>query len=178
MTPHLADTPVLETERLILRGPKPTDLDLWAAFAVSDRAKFIGGPLEPKMAFRAWCTVLGHWAIRGFGMFVLEPKDGSAPIGHVGNWEPMGWPEREIGWTLWDASAEGKGYAYEAARAVVDYTFGTLGWNTAVSYIDDGNHRSVALARRLGAVLDDTAETPDRDEPPILVYRHRPEARP
>ena len=178
MTPHLAGTPTLETERLILRAPQGEDHAHWERLALSDRARFIGGPLTRALAFRAWSVVIGHWAIRGFGMFVLQPKAGGDPIGHVGHWEPEGWPEREIGWSIWDPAAEGLGYAREAARAVLDYTFDTLGWDTLVSYIDEGNDRSIALAQRLGASPDNTAEKPDRDQPPILVYRHsRPEAR-
>ncbi|MGI9393987.1 MAG: GNAT family N-acetyltransferase, partial [Boseongicola sp.] len=87
-------------------------------------------------------------------------------------WYPEDWPEPEIGWTVWAAEAEGEGFAFEAAKAARDFAFRELGWTTAVSYIDDGNDRSVALAERLGAWRDDAAETPDNDEPPVLVYRH------
>ncbi|QMU58358.1 MAG: GNAT family N-acetyltransferase [Boseongicola sp.] len=172
MTPQLTDTPVLETERLILRAPHGDDLPHWTELAVSDRSKFIGGPYTQDMAFRAWAGVIGHWAIRGFGMFVLEPKGGGDPVGHLGHWQPEGWPEREIGWCIWSSKVEGKGFAFEAARAVCEYTFQILKWDTAVSYIDDGNQRSEALAARLGAIVDPDAPKPDKDWPPINVYRH------
>ena len=176
MTPHLADTPVLETERLTLRGPRGSDWELWANLATSERAKFIGGPYTRDMAMRAWASAIGHWAIRGFGMFTVDLKDGT-PIGHVGHWQPESWPEREIGWTIWSEEHEGRGLAYEAASAVRDHTFDTLGWDTAVSYIDEGNLRSAALAERLGAWLDADAPRPDKDKPPAMVYRHpKPEA--
>ncbi len=163
--------PTIETERLILRAPLGTDLPLWTAFATSDRANFIGGPYTKDMAFRAWAGVIGHWAIRGFGMFVLEPKSGGEPLGHVGNWQPEGWPEREVGWTIWSKEAEGLGYAFEAAQAVLVHTFRALKWTTAVSYIDFGNDRSVALAKRLGATEDRDAKQPTPDKP-CQVYRH------
>ena len=90
----------------------------------------------------------------------------------MGNWQPEAGPEKEIGWTIWSEEHEGQGLAYEAAAVVRDYTFDTLGWDTAVSYIDEGNHRSAALAERLGAWLDEDAPRPDKEKPPAMVYRH------
>ena len=174
MTPELANTPTPETDRLILRAPRGSDWEPWAALATSERARFIGGPLNRDMAMRAWASVIGHWAIRGFGMFVAVEKASNNPIGHIGHWQPEAWPEREIGWTLWSDAHEGKGLAYEAGVAVRDHAFTTLGWDTAVSYIDHGNDRSVALAERLGATLDESAPVPEKpaDANPIWVYRH------
>ena len=172
MTPHLADTPVLTTERLTLRAPKMADYPVFEAFYMSDRAKFVGGPGTRRTAWRAFAHVTGMWALKGCGCFVFTMKGDDAPLGMTGPWVPEDWPEPEIGWTVWTAEAEGKGYAYEAATAARDYAYDVLGWNTAVSYIDDGNDRSVALAERLGAWRDDDAEKPDKDDPPVLVYRH------
>ena len=75
-------------------------------------------------------------------------------LGTAGPWFPEGWPEPEIAWTLWDAEAEGKGYATEAALATRAYAYDTLGWTTAISLILDGNDRSAALAARLGCVRE------------------------
>jgi len=65
--------------------------------------------------------------------------------------------------------AEGQGIGYEAAIAIRRYVFRDLGWDTAVSYIDQDNTRSIRLAERLGAVLDTEAARP---APKDLVYRH------
>ncbi|MEI4487947.1 GNAT family N-acetyltransferase [Frigidibacter sp. MR17.14] len=175
MTVALSPTPVLETERLVLRAPQGADWQAWAPFSGSDRSRFIGGPLDRAQAFRAFGHVIGMWAIRGFGSFVFTEKGSDVALGMAGPWYPEGWPEREIGWTLWSAEAEGKGYAFEAAAAARHHAFAALGWDTAVSYIDPENARSIALARRLGAVEDRGAAHPgDR---PCLVFRHpTPEA--
>ena len=110
--------------------------------------------------------------LRGFGSFAVTRRNDDAASGRVGAYYPEGWPERELGWTLWRSDAEGRGYAYEAAQAARDWVFGNLGWSTAVSYINPANTRSIALAERLGAMRDPDAATP-RDEP-ALVYRHAP----
>ncbi len=172
----LSPTPVLETERLILRAPQGSDFDGWTAFATSERSRFIGGPHDRAVAWRAWGHVIGHWAMRGYGMFVLADRTApDAPLGMAGPWYPEGWPEREVGWTLWTDGAEGKGLAREAAKAALCYVFDTLGWDTAVSYIRPENARSIALAERLGARRDRGASCPDGKS--CLVYRHpAPEA--
>ena len=179
MTARLADTPVLETERLVLRAPQMADWERWRAFTEDERSRFIRGgePMELGKAWRAFAHVTGMWALRGYGSFVFCLKGSDDALGMTGPWHPMDWPERELGWTVWQAGAEGKGYACEAAARARDFAFRDLGWDTAVSYIDPANARSVALAERLGCTLDTGAATPFA-ETPTLVYRHpRPEAR-
>ena len=177
MTPHLADTPVIATERLSLRAPVPSDAQAFVAFYGTDRARFVGGPMAPGPAWRFFGTEIGHWALRGFGMFTVLRKGEDTPLGIVGHWYPHGWPETEIGWVIFDPDLEGTGIAHEAAKACVDHAWTALGWSEVVSYIDHGNDRSVALAKRLGATLDETAPTPSVDKP-CYVYRHpKPDAK-
>lgn len=170
---HLANTPTLETERLILRAPQRGDFEPWAELALSDRSVYIGGPMDRPLAWRVMGHLTGHWVHRGFGMFIFHAKGDPTPLGMAGQYFPEGWPERELGWSVWNAAAEGKGFAFEAAQAARDHAFGALGWTTAVSYIHPDNARSIALATRLGAVLEPGAATPFDDEP-CLVYRHTP----
>lgn len=170
MTPTLINTPVIETERLILRAPAASDWPVWRAFAGSDRSRFIGGPIGEDKAWRAFGHIIGMWVLRGFGTLIFNDRNTGAPLGMAGPWYPEGWPEPEIGWTVWTPEAEGKGFACEAALAGRLYAYRDLGWKTAVSYIDPTNARSIALAERLGAVRDPMAACPA--EEPCLVYRH------
>jgi RimJ/RimL family protein N-acetyltransferase len=172
MTPHLAGTPVLHTDRLTLRAPGPQDWEAFCAFMLSDRAAFVRpDDLDRGRGWRAFGHVIGHWVLRGFGQFVFAAKGNDTALGMTGPWFPEGWPEHELGWTVWNADAEGTGLAAEAATAARDHAFHTLGWTTAVSYIDPANTRSIRLAERLGAIRDDSAATPFPGES-TLVYRH------
>ena len=173
MTAHLAHTPVLETERLILRAPKASDFDAYLPFFTSDRARFIGGgsDKEAGLAWRVLAILAGHWHLRGYGTFVLEEKGTGRPVGSAGPWHPGDWPERELGWSVWSAEDEGRGYAREAVTELRRHVYADLGWPTAVSYIDARNARSVALAERLGCTLDEAAPLPAREEP-IRAWRH------
>ena len=147
--PALTGTPVLETPRLILRAPETGDFDAWATYCASGRSAFTGGPKPRHEAWRSFCGITGHWVHRGFGMFVLVPRRGVAPLGLCGPWFPEGWPEREIAWMLFEG-AEGRGLAFESATAARAHAYEVLGWTTAISLIDTANARSEGLACRLG----------------------------
>ncbi len=143
--------PFLMTERLILRPPATEDLDGWAVFAADENsARFIGGAKSRAEAWRDLCTMRGAWDIRGFSMFSMIRRDTGEWIGRTGPWQPEDWPGTEVGWGI-ISSAEGKGYAYEAAVASVDYAFDVLGWDQVIHTINPENTGSIALAQRLGS---------------------------
>ncbi|WP_299292804.1 GNAT family N-acetyltransferase [uncultured Tateyamaria sp.] len=167
----LTGTPILRTERLTLRAPIEADADAFVAYFATQRSEFTGGPKTRRDAWNFFGTELGHWVMRGFGMFTVTRRGDDTPLGIVGHWYPLGWAEREIGWVLFDPKDEGQGIAAEAATACVAHAFGPLGWDTAVSYIAPGNVASIRLAERLGAQRDDAAPKPETTNP-CLIYRH------
>lgn len=152
--------PVIETERLHLRGPERNDFEPLAVFfADQARSEGFGGPLPRDDAWRWWGLMIGHWVIHGYGYWTVTEKGSNTALGIVGIWNPEGWPEPEIGWVMF-AGAEGKGFAYEAAKAVRSHAYSTLGFTTLTSNIVPGNDRSAALANRLGAVYERTYDNP------------------
>ncbi len=176
MTITLSGTPILTTDRLILRAPEADDWSAYRAYRRSTRSTIAVAEGADDMTWFLFAAFFGHWSIRGFGRFIITLRDGGRPVGHCGPFLPDGHPEPELTWTLWDGSLEGQGLAFEAARAARDHSFRELGWKTAVSYIEPANIRSVTLAERLGAYRDAAAATPYDG---VLVYRHpAPEAQP
>lgn len=166
----------LTTANLILRRPEPRDADAFIAFTTSERSTSLGGPHDLGRAWRIFASELGHWVIRGYGMWAVTRPGEDRMLALIGPWHPADWPETEVGWMVIDDSAEGTGLATEAARAAIDHAYGTLGWTTVVSYIAPENTRSRRLAEKLGAVIDPDAPQPKPDQP-CLVYRHpRPAA--
>ncbi|MEO0682079.1 MAG: GNAT family N-acetyltransferase [Pseudomonadota bacterium] len=158
----------IETERLILTPIAPEDFAPWPAFYASDRARFIGGSLDPAQTWfkhAQLCGIAlmgggqGHWSVRA--------RDG-AYLGRVGLEQAHGWPEMELGWTFL-AEASGKGYATEAGGALRDWALGTLGLASLVSFIDEANAPSQAVARRLGAAPDPAAFA---GYPGCVAWRH------
>lgn len=149
--------PGLDTERLLLR---PRTMADFAACLAMDRepgiTRFVQGPWDDPERHAAFLRNriaasfgdgLGYWSIfprthpdRFSGWILLIPADG------VG-------PEIEIGWRL-NRSAQGRGYATEAARAVLEHAFETAGLDRVVADIHPDNHASIRVARKIGMVCE------------------------
>ncbi|HWA01274.1 MAG TPA: GNAT family N-acetyltransferase [Caulobacterales bacterium] len=148
-----ARAPVLETPRLVLRAWRDEDFEPFAAMmAAPPVARFLTGDQRPQDRAGAWRTLslfVGHWALRGFGLFAVEEKRTGSFVGRVGLWRPEAWVGLELGWGLAPAYW-GRGYALEAARSAGDWAFTRLQADELVSLIHVDNTRSQNLAARLG----------------------------
>lgn len=170
----LADAvPAIATPRLRLRAPVLADFPAYAEVFCSDRAAFMGGPFTEDQAFVDFCQGVAGWLLRGAGMWTITRAAEDAAIGWIYLWQEQGDPETELGWVLTQA-AEGRGFATEAARAVLPHAVALYGPGGFVSYIDAGNHRSARLALALGATRDPAAEArmAELGETSLHVYRH------
>jgi len=161
--------PELLTANLRLRLPRWEDFDTYAAFRGSERAATVGGPFTREQAFKTLAEVIGQWQLRGYGRWLVADRHTDAPLGIVGHYHPMDWPEVEIGWSVFN-EAEGRGVAFEAARAVRQYTYNVLGWPPIPSLITDTNTRSRSLAQRLGCTPEDTFDHPTIGA--LRLWRH------
>lgn len=162
--------PILRTGRLTLRPMREADYPAYRAMMMSERARYVGGPHDETTAWLCFCHDVACWTLFGHGALMIEVTATGETVGQVGvNGGPL-FPEKELGWLLYEGY-EGQGYVAEAAAALRDWAFGALGVASLVSYIDPGNLRSAAVAERLGAVRDQQATTQPQD-PGDLVYRH------
>jgi len=153
----IASIPVINTEDLILRGYHEADFNAFAAFAASERSGFVGGPQSRHDSWRSFMASIGHWALRGYGMWIVEHRKSGKVAGRVGVILNDGWHEPELGWHIYDGF-EGKGFAYQACVAARAYVARHQGFNPLMSYIDEANERSLKLARRLGCRFERNVE--------------------
>jgi RimJ/RimL family protein N-acetyltransferase len=146
--------PSLRTERLVLRPLTAADFPAFAALnADADVARFLspdGKPLPIEDSWRQLAMLIGHWQLRGFGMWALATREYPDHfIGRVGAHQPEGWPDFEIGWAV-ARSCWNRGYATEGAGAAIRYAFEVLERPRVVSLIHPENVRSRAVAERVG----------------------------
>jgi RimJ/RimL family protein N-acetyltransferase len=163
--------PSLATARLRLRPFAETDLDAYAAMCADEevmRHIGTGGAVGRDIAWRQMAMFLGHWALRGYGMWAVERRSDRRLIGRAGFLHPEGWPGNELGWLL-ERAAWGQGFALEAASAARSFGRDALGLAELVSLIRADNVRSIALALKLGARNDGPVTLTGSE---ALLFRH------
>ena len=169
---YFPDGVTLETERLRLRFMEERDLDAFAAmYADAETMQYIGeGKVLNRMdTWRSIAGVLGHWLIKGYGMWAVEKRSTGELIGRLGFLDVEGWPGFELGWLIarphW-----GQGYASEGSKAAYGYAMDTLKRERVISLIRPGNERSVRVAEKLGFVRDGTVDMLGKT---AMVYANR-----
>jgi RimJ/RimL family protein N-acetyltransferase len=104
----------LETERLRLRMFRETDLDAHAAMSADPEVmRYLGATGEPLTRLDAWrqmAMFLGHWQLRGYGVWAVEERASGTFVGRIGLFNPEGWP--------WASSASGRLPAARGARVM------------------------------------------------------------
>ncbi len=161
--------PTLETARLLLRAPRKGDFPTYAAFyADEDASHFYGGPLRADMAWRRLAFDLGHWQLRGYGMWALESRADGAMIGGCGLLWPDAWPRSELTWWL-IPEARGEGFATEASRAVIAFAYDVLAWDLVETHMDDRNEAARRLVLRLDGKVIARETFPDGGERDVFA---------
>ncbi|MHA7871978.1 MAG: GNAT family N-acetyltransferase [Hyphococcus sp.] len=168
--------PLLETPRLRLRAHRAEDFpffrDMWADRAVT---RFIGG--EPRSEEDTWTKFLrmiGHWRVMGFGYWAVEARESGALIGEAGFGEfkramtPSIKGEPELGYAF-AASSHGKGYASEAAMAVVAWGDSHLPGVRMSCIIDPAHEASVRVAEKCG--FSEMTKALYHNAPILLLHR-------
>lgn len=158
----------LETERLVMRMWRESDFDEYAELCADPEVmRFLGGKVFDRTeAWRQMASMIGHWYLRGYGIWAVEEKESGRLAGRIGCINPEGWPGFEVGWTL-RREFWGKGYATEAARRALEYGFHELDRAHIISLIHPENRASIRVAERLGETLEGNARVFDTD---VLVY--------
>ena len=172
MKPLVPDT--IETERLRLRQFALADMDaLGEMLADADVTRYIGGQVIKRLdVWGNMARVLGHWTLRGYGLYAVEEKSSGKLVGRIGLLNPETWPDIEIAWTL-NKPYWGRGFATEAARAAGRVGFNVLRAARLISLINPNNAPSIRVAERLGAVREGMTDF-FGPEDKVYVYRHDP----
>lgn len=173
-----AIAPVLETERLVLRGHTPADFDecaaMWADPLVT---RHIGG--RPSSAEEVWTRLLryaGMWALLGYGYWVVRERETGRFVGELGFADfrreitPALGDAPEAGWVL-AARAHGRGFATEGLRAALAWGDAHLASPRTVCIIAPENAASLRVAEKCG--YREGTRTTYKGEPTIICERRR-----
>ncbi|MDQ1388614.1 MAG: hypothetical protein QOF56_2068 [Acidobacteriaceae bacterium] len=153
----VVNVPILETERLRLRGHRLEDFVQCAAMWADPLViRYIGGkPLTAEESWTRFLRYAGHWSLLGFGYWVAEEKQSGKFVGEIGfadykrDIEPSLQGVPEIGWVL-ASSVHGRGYATEAVRAAVEWGDRHFEGARTACIIAPDNLASVRVAEKCG----------------------------
>ncbi|MFB9660908.1 GNAT family N-acetyltransferase [Glycomyces mayteni] len=169
---------VLETERLLLRPLAAGDAAALAPVNADPEVMRYIGSGEPRTLEQteALCAkAAAHWNEHGWGAFAVTERATGDLVGlgilATPSFLPEILPATEVGWRV-ARDRWGRGYAPEAARAVVGFAFGELGLDRVVSCIHADNAASVRVAEKLGMSLERETVVPVH-EVPCRVYEKR-----
>lgn len=151
-------TPIIETERLLLRPWEERDRAPFATLTADPVVmEFLAKPLTRAESDAYIDRAKAHFAANGFGLLATELKETGAFVGLVGitqvPFESHFTPAVEIGWRIlkeyW-----GRGLAPEAAKASLQFGFNTLGLEEIVAFTIPVNVRSQRVMEKIGMERD------------------------
>lgn len=167
------DIPVLETQRLRLVPPGERHFESYRAFySDASASRYYGGPLAADGAWLKLARDVGHWHLRGYGMWMVETKACSTSVGGCGLYLNEGWRRPELTWWILP-DARRKGYAREASDAVIEYGYRQLGWESVETYMLDTNEAARALTMALGAEKIGRETFPDGAMRDVFRFKNR-----
>jgi RimJ/RimL family protein N-acetyltransferase len=165
---HMPETqiPMIETERLLLRGATPGDVDAWAAlFEDADVRRYL--PKFPQsIRERAalhiqWCNAAWDQQPQTDVSWMIALKQTRELIGRCGCGTLEGSNEAEVIYTL-GKPYWGRGYATEATRAVIRYGLEHFPWDPITACIFPANSASRRVLEHLGFVYERDVDYPKR----------------
>src|SRR5262245_22748009 len=123
----VVECPTIETERLIMRPFRETDLDAYTAILQTPEVRswlLLPENVNREYAWDGMARWMGQWHLRGTGQWALEERGTGVLVGRAGSHWPQRdeWPGIEVGWTL-HPDHWGKGYATEAGAEAVQHAF-------------------------------------------------------
>ena len=159
---------MLQTQRLILRGWRQSDLEPFAQMnADAEVMKYFPATLSRQESDALVERIENHHQAHGFALWAMEERSTGAFIGFIGlnvpKFQAHFTPTVEVGWRL-ARKFWGQGYATEGARRAISYGFDDLDLTEIVAFTAQSNLRSIAVMKRLGMTYQ---EADDFDHPAL-----------
>jgi RimJ/RimL family protein N-acetyltransferase len=104
----------------------------------------------------------------GFGLYLVELRDGSGPLGICGLIKRESLEHVDLGFAFL-SNFWHNGYAYEAANAAMAYGKNVLGLSRIVAIVSRDNHPSSKLLEKLGFRFERTVAL-NSDEGELKLY--------
>ena len=157
----------IETERLVVRDLSPDDAPAMCAMNADPQVmRDMPGPGDNSVEAergRIARYVEKAYGRDGFGLWAVEEKDGGAFVGRCGllRQEVEGLMEVELTYQI-RSECWGRGYAKEAARAIVTFAFGALGLDRVIALVPPEYEPSAKVAAGAGLARERSVQLAGR----------------
>ena len=158
---------ILEIKRLILRQMRVEDAEF--IFELVNEPAFIRniGDKGVRTLDDARDYILSgpvaSYAKFGFGLYVVVLKETGAAIGICGLLKRDSLEDVDIGFAFFERFRR-KGFAYEAAAAVMEYGRNSLGLKRIVAITSPDNEASIRVLEKIGLQFEKMIRMPGSDE--------------
>lgn len=148
---------ILETERLVVREFSLADMDaLFELYSYEGMADYMEGlyPYEEEYNYQK-AYIENMYRFFGYGMWLVFEKETGKLVGRAGvehREELEG--ELELGYAI-GTPWQGKGYATEVCRGILEYAHEELGFEEICSLVQPENIASVHLLEKLGFRMEE-----------------------
>jgi RimJ/RimL family protein N-acetyltransferase len=167
------DDAILTTKRLLLRYQRKSDIkflvDLWMDEEVT---KYVGGPREKQFLIDTFRRTAENPLEDEYDLWAVELKHSHELVGHAGfiPKEIKGKPYIELNYYI-ARPAQGKGYATEIAKGLLEYAFGVKKLDKVIAIIHPENEASKAVAKAAGLKYWCNEERPSGVKSIYLIKR-------
>jgi len=166
ISPYLADVN-LETKRLQIRQLTLADAPFFFELVNDqDWLQFIGDrnvrTIEDAENYLQY-KIMTSYAVFGFGIYLVLEKESQTPLGIAGFVKRDELEHVDVGCAFLP-KGRGKGYAFEAAKALMDYGTATFKFKTILAIANKDNVRSHHLLEKLGLSFQKYVQLNDEEE--------------
>lgn len=164
---------MFETERLILRPFEEDDVDAVFAMRSDENVMRFIRPIQTKKDETLnWIRMLSEkWDTENIGFCAVVLKKTEKFVGWCGLWRLKETDEIEIGYAI-AKDFQGKGYATEAARRILEYGFNELSLEKIVAVAYPENEASQNVMKRLGMKYVKTGEFYEKNLVQYAIFKN------
>ena len=167
---------ILETERLTLREIDPK-IDAPFFLELLNEPNFIRYVADRGVRTPAAAgdyiqeKILPSYEKHGFGFYLVELKESRERVGICGLVKREGMADVDVGFSM-AARYWSRGYAYEAASALMEWGRKMHGLSRITGLVHPGNSASIRLLEKLGLQFERTIQMPGYDGDTCLFAKN------
>ena len=164
---------IAETARCLIRETTPEDVEeFYRIYSDPSITRYMDGLYpereQEKRYIREYIEKV--YTFYGFGVWTVVEKESGAVIGRAGLSYREGYDDPELGFII-GVPWQGKGYAREVCRAVLDYAWNALEFDRVQALVEPGNEASLRLCEELGFRLEKKTALQGKEYCLLLLQR-------